>query len=157
MTRAKARRIRSAARDQAGAAMVEFALITPVFLMMLIGVFQMAFWMQNHNAMRSIASDTARYVAVEYQNGNTLPTSNIEAVTRSIAVRSPYGLENGNFDVTVTQSASSRVTGATELKVDMSYQAIDILPFVPLDPLTFSYSRPVFVFGTPSPNPPPTV
>jgi len=52
-------------RSQSGAAIIEFALLGPLFLMMLIGVLQVGIYLQNYNAVQSLASDSARHVMVE--------------------------------------------------------------------------------------------
>ena len=58
-------------RDERGATIVEFALLAPLILGLLLGVVQVSLSAQSYNAMRSIASDTARYAVVELQKENT--------------------------------------------------------------------------------------
>ena len=56
---------RSLLKDRTGSAAIEFGLIAPAFLTMLLGVFQVGVWMQSYNAMRKAITETASSVAVE--------------------------------------------------------------------------------------------
>ena len=54
-----------------------------VMIVMMVGVFQVAVWMQNYNAVRSVVSDTVRFVTVEFQKKNQLTDAQIDAILRS--------------------------------------------------------------------------
>jgi Flp pilus assembly protein TadG len=131
-------------RDNQGAVAVEFAMLAPVFLTMLLGTLLMGMYLQNINALQSAANDTSRQVTVAYQRNNQVESAEIQDIARSVAIRAPYLLDTDRLDVVVEQAASSRVTGATEFNVRFSYQLIG-LPFVPISWLTVDYQRPVFV------------
>ena len=62
-------------RNRDGSVAVEFALVGPILLGMLMGVLQIGIGMQNYNALRGISADTARYAVVNYQTANRLTTS----------------------------------------------------------------------------------
>ena len=131
-------------RDNQGAVAVEFAMLAPVFLTMLLGTLVMGMYLQNINALQSAANDTSRQVTVAYQRNNQVMPAEIQDIARGVAIRAPYLLDTDRLDVVVEQVASSRVTGATEFNVHFSYQLIG-LPFVPISWLTIDYQRPVFV------------
>jgi hypothetical protein len=57
-------------------------------------------------------------------------------------------LKSDSIDITVTKAATSRVNGATEFDIDMSYAESDWLPFADLPALTIRYSRPIFVVAS---------
>jgi Flp pilus assembly protein TadG len=135
----------SLARDDRGAVFVEFALLAPVLIIMMIGVFHVAVYVQNYNAIRSIASDAGRHVMVEYQKGNDLDDLEIRAIVLSLATTSPYLLDSDRLEIDVTRATTSRVTGATEFDVDIEYDMADFLPIVELPALQLTYSRPIFV------------
>lgn len=132
-------------RDTRGAILVEFAIVGPAFVVLLFGVFQAAVWMQNYNAVRSLASDSARKVLIQYQRDNTLSNTQITALVINTAVSAPYMLNGANLDVDVSNAADQRVAGAREIELAIDYDPPIFLPFVPLDQFTVSYSRPVFV------------
>lgn len=136
------------ARDLRGAIAIEFALLAPVLILLMVGVFHMGVYMQNYNAVRSIASDAARYTMVEYQKGNELTTTQIRSVILASAVNTPYMLDSDRLTISVQEVGTSRVTDATELDLDITYVMEDWLPFVTLPATTLTYSRPIFVVET---------
>ena len=132
-------------RDNRGNAIVEFALLAPLFFMMLFGVMQVGVWLQNYNAVQSLASDGARYVMVEYQKNNALSDEQIRTVILGEAVNAPYLLDSDQLTITVDRSAESRVDGASEISLSMNYQLNNFIPFVELPLSSIKYSRPVWV------------
>lgn len=132
-------------RDERGSILIEFAFLAPVIIIAMIGVFQVAFYMQNYNSLRSVASDTARRIMIEYQRENELSVDEISAVARSIAVGNPYRLHTQQLDVEVTQEDTSRIEGAVEYTIALSYTGEDFLPIPGLDALNMTYDRPIFV------------
>jgi Flp pilus assembly protein TadG len=133
------------ARDRTASMAVEFALLAPVFLAMFIGLFQISVYLQNYNAIRSLASDAVRVVTVEFQKDNVLTTDQIESIMLGMAVNTPYMLDTDRIVIDVAQEGTSRVNGATEFDVDITYVEEDWLPFVDLPALTLTYTRPIFV------------
>ena len=136
---------RSLARDRTASMAIEFALLAPVFLTMFVGVFQVSVYMQNHNAIRALASDAVRVVTVEYQKDNILSPAQIESIMLGMAVNAPYMLDTDRITIDVQQEGTSRVNGATEFDIDITYIEEDWLPFVDLPGLTLQYTRPIFV------------
>ncbi len=137
--------IRRLARDRTASMAVEFALLAPVFFTMFIGLFQVSVYLQNYNAVRSLASDAVRVVTVEYQKNNTLSANQIESIMLGMAVNAPYLLDTDRIVIDVQQEGTSRVNGAIEFDIDITYAEEDWLPFVDLPDLTLRYSRPIFV------------
>lgn len=141
MTRAP----RSLAEDQSGSITVEFALIAPAFLMMLLGVFQIGVWMQAYNAMRNAVTETGRNVAVEYQTGNKLSQDQIEDTGFAVATTNPYLLDPDKTTIEVEQPVNQRILGARELKLTLTYQMPTFLSFAGIDGPQIAYSRALFV------------
>ena len=146
--RAFARRLR---RAQGGSAIIEFALLAPLFLTMLFGVMQVGVYLQNYNAVQSLASDGARYVMVEYQKDNALTDEQIRTVLLAEAVNAPYLLDSDRLTITIDRTGTSRVTDATEISIEFDYTLNDFVPGVKIPGSTIEYERPVWVV------PPPTV
>ena len=143
------RKLKPLCRDNSGAALVEFALLGPLLITMMIGVFHMGVYMQNFNAIRSLTSDGARYTMIEYQKGNRLTNQQIEAVLLATAVNAPYNLDTDRITVSARNVATGRVSGAREIDVDIGYTLEDWLPFVKLPATTLTYTRPIFVVDAP--------
>lgn len=133
------------ARDTRAAVLVEFAIIGPAFIVLLFGVFQIGLWMQNYNAVRSIASDAARQVLVQNQRSNKLSEAQIRSLVISTAVGSPYLLHSEDIAVSAPDATNQRVTGAREIDLEITYTPPRILPLVNLSLFDVTYSRPIFV------------
>lgn len=132
-------------RDKTAAVIIEFALLAPMFLVMLFGVFHVGIYLQNYNAVQSAASDGARYAMIEYQKNNNLTDEQLQSIILGIATNSPYFLDTDRFDIVVDRSNTSRVDGATEIDLNITYRRVDLLPGVELPLTVIRYSRSVWV------------
>lgn len=141
-------RARRLAADDRGASAVEFALLAPVFISLMLGVVEVGMYMQNHNAVRSLASDAARFAAVEYQKNNVLSADTLKTNIQAMGTASPYKLNDSRLTVTVTEVSPARVNGAREFDLDISYALPDIIGGTTIDNFTINYSRPLFVLDT---------
>lgn len=139
-----ATRLQNFIQDCRAVTAVEFALLAPIFLSLLLGVLAMGIYLQNINALQSAANDTARQVTVAYQRDIDLQPDTIVTTATSVATSAPYLLDIDRLEVSVASAATSRVTGATEFNLGFSYQLMNI-PLVPMEWMTITYTRPVFV------------
>jgi Flp pilus assembly protein TadG len=137
--------LRRLAANETGASAIEFALLAPVFISLMLGVVEVGLYMQNYNAVRSLASDAARFAAVEYQKNNVVTEDVLEANIKAMGVASPYNLIDAQLTVTVTEVTPARVNGAREFDLDVNYALPDIIGGTTIDNFTVSYSRPLFV------------
>jgi hypothetical protein len=131
-------------RDQRGGVLVEFALLAPALLTLLIGVFQVGVHVQNSNALRNLASDGARWAMVQYQRGNILTTEQVEMGIFAQGTGPKFNLDENRLDVSVTQPVS-RVAGTSEMTISITYDAPTFLGFIDVPELALSYERPVFL------------
>lgn len=134
-------------RDESGAVAVEFGLLGPLFIAMLIGILQVSFAMQAYNAMRNASADAARQTMVQYQTGNRLTRPQISAMANSIAIRAPYLLRGDNLVVTVTDAGVQRVGGAHEFTLVVDYTVPTVLPFMGWMSPELTFTRPIFVIN----------
>jgi Flp pilus assembly protein TadG len=143
-----ARRLR---RSQSGAAIIEFALLGPLFLMLLFGVLQVGIYLQNYNAVQSVASDAARDIMITYQqmdedNSVTAPTDDtLHSTILGVATNPPYFLDTDRLNITVNRAGTSRVTGATEIDLQLVYTLNNFIPGVTLPLSQVTYNRSVWV------------
>lgn len=133
--------------DRCGAAALEFALIGPSLILMLLGIFQVGLGMQNYNALRSATADTARYAVVNYQTSNRLTNAQLEAWARNVATRSPYNLSSDRLLVAVTTPGTQRIAGAAERTITMRYVIPSVVSIMGLGDITINYARPVFLLS----------
>ena len=142
-----ARAVTSLRKDSSGASAVEFALLAPVFMMLLFGVLQAGVWLQNYNAVRSATLDASRQVLIEYQKDNSLSDEQIRRVVLARATTAPYFLNSDNLTVTIDRKLTTRVAGTTEMDVELRYTIDSFLPFAELPGGVVEYERPLFVVG----------
>ena len=136
-----ARRI---SRDEGGSTIVEFALLAPVIIGLLFGIFQVGLSMQSYNAMRSVTSDTARYAVVEYQKKNEVTNAALKTYAEDLGKGSRYNLQS-NFTATVVDAGTQRVAGATEKTMTVTYTPPAVMPLIPWTSYQLSFTRPIFV------------
>lgn len=132
-------------KDERGGAVIEFALLAPVFIGLFLGVLQIGLGMQSYNALRNVTADVAREAVIQYQTSNKITASQMETAASSTAISSPYLLDSNSLSVSVTQPATQRVTGATEFQIAIAYQIPTILPFFEFAAPRITHTRPIFV------------
>lgn len=139
------RRMASLVRDPRGSAAIEFAIIAPVLITMLFGVLQIGLGMQQYNALRSVAAETARYAAVERQKGVTYVALDVQNRARTIATGTPYGLLGTRLTTTAVTATTQRVSGATEYTLTLRYNVPSFLGIMGMGEIPITFTRPVFV------------
>lgn len=135
-------------RDENGAATVEFALLGPVMITLMLGVLQVGIAMWSYNSLRAIASDSARYAVINYQASSKLNNSQIQQFARTTAISTPYGLNDAQLTITVENATTQRVTNAKELTLSINYTVPTLLAIIGVGDIPMSFSRPIFVIGT---------
>jgi Flp pilus assembly protein TadG len=136
--------IRRLALDVQGGSVIEFGLLAPVMMVLLLGILWVGIQMQSYNELRSVASDVGRYTAVQYQKSNKLTTDQIAAQAASMATNPPYNLAGDHLDVTVTELASP-VAGARQFQISLSYTSWFDFQSLGLGSPTQTYNQTVFV------------
>ena len=133
------------ARDIRGGTIVEFALLAPVFLGLLLGVLQIGLGMQSYNALRGVTADVARNTVVEYQVSNKVSSAQIRQQALATAIAEPYMLQADALRVRVSEPADQRVDGATEFEMAIEYDVPSVTTLMGFAAPTISYTRPIFV------------
>ena len=136
--------LRDLRRDERGSTIIEFAILGPVIIGMLLGLIQLGISMQAYNSLRGVASDTARYAVVEYMKENKITDAAIRTQALTIARSSPYMLDN-TVDITITPVATPRVHGTHEKTLTITYTPPDVMPFFGFTSGQMTFSRPIFV------------
>jgi len=137
--------LRAIRLDSTGAAALEFALVGPALIAMLLGVMQIGVGMQNYNALRNVSTEVARYAMVQYATGNNLTNDQLNAYAYNVSENAPYLLQDSRLVAKVTDAATQRVTGATEKTLKLDYQIPSLLDSMGLHGPRITYSRPLFL------------
>jgi len=135
------------ARNQRGGAAIEFALLAPIFIALMMGVVEVGIYMQNYSAVRSLATDASRFAAVEYQKNNQITESTLETNIRSMAIASPYNLNDDRLTVAVNEVSPSPINGARQFSLTLTYDLPDIVGGTSIDNISIDYSRQLFVLA----------
>ena len=134
-------------RDSSGSTLVEFAILAPVFLGLMIGVLQIGTYMQNYTAVRSLASDAARFAAVQFQKSNNLSTGDLESDIVAMGATTPYNLTAEHLAVDVSEVSPSDVDGSRKFDMQITYQVPTYMSGVGFKDITLTYSRPLYVIA----------
>jgi Flp pilus assembly protein TadG len=140
--------LRNLRRSRDGAAAVEFALIAPLLITLMLGVFQAGIWMGTYNSMRSVANDTGRWVTVQYQLGNRKTNIDIAVEARRRATTAPYSLASAGVTTYVSDAPTQSIDKVTEKTLKVVYNMPNIMQFAGMQDFQISYSRSIFVKST---------
>jgi Flp pilus assembly protein TadG len=106
--------------DQAGGAALEFAILGPVFLMFLIGVFQVAWAMYCANSVRYALHNSARALVLN----PAMTAGDFQSLVRSAVTP----LANENVSISLTKTYPSAGLQLAQATATYSYQIV--VPFV---------------------------
>ena len=117
------KRFRRWRQREDGQAMVEFALILPIFLLILCGIIDFGWLFYNQLTLNNACREGARYAVV-----NTADNADTQAIINHIENVSSNVFANDGVEITVTYSAPSNPTSG-DVTVNMS---ADISFFTPV-------------------------
>lgn len=100
-------RVVRAIRQDGGASAVEFALVFPVFILMVLGIFEISRALWTNSLLNYAVQAAARCGAVD----STTCGSSTDTVTYAVQNSSPLTVPSGDFTAS-TQSCGSQVTVA---------------------------------------------
>ena len=130
-------------RDARGSAVVEFGLLAPVVIAMMLGVLQLGIAVQNYNAVRSVAGDVARHAMVQFTVGQPMTDQGMIDYATGIGEAAPYLLTSPT--VQVTDVASPQVANTIEKTLTITYQVPTVFGMLGVRGPHLSYSRPIIV------------
>ncbi len=135
-------------KDCTGSAVVEFALLAPVIVVLMLGSLQMGMWMHGHNALRSLASETARHATIQYQKGSRIDNIAMANWARNRAASSAYGFQIANVSTSVIDDGTQTITGVTRKNLTLNYRMPSIMKIAGLGTIELTFTRPIFVKST---------
>jgi Flp pilus assembly protein TadG len=125
-------------RRPAGQAMVEFALVAPMFFLLLFGIIEAGRFIFYYETLSHATREGARYAIVNGENSFS-PTGpphqpGGEAVISRVKATA-YGVPGNAITVTPTWNPANNERGTT-VTVQASYTYSSLIPLVPLPPIT---------------------
>ena len=131
--------------DKRGSALIEFAILAPALIGMMLGIMYVGLQMMSYNALRSISSDVARYTLVEYQKETFKPgVTDIEEKALAIAINAPYSLDDDNLSVAVTKP-NSDISGTDKFTATITYTPYNPVKFLGVNGPTMVETRSIYV------------
>jgi Flp pilus assembly protein TadG len=131
--------------QERGAVIVEFALLAPVLIAMMLGILQIGFAVQNYNAVRNVSADVARATMISYIDGHPMTNDSIILLSQQTAEGAPYLLSPSRLTVDAQDVATPQVTGTTEKTLTITYRIPTIVDSFGLRGPQISYSRALIV------------
>jgi len=116
-------------RSRCGATAVEFAMVAPIFLIMVIGVFELGRAMWIRASMQYAVEEAARFAIVN----TSASTSTLASYAATAYSSSGINISGATF--TATQATTS---GLTYVTIIGSYNFSVIVPLVPIPDITLS-------------------
>lgn len=136
--------LRRLATCTTGSTAIEFAALGPLFILLMLCVFQFATAIQAYNGLSGAVADLQRAIVVQSQVGTNLTTTQIQTNANGIATSKPYYLKSSLLSTTVALASPQRVSGATEYQVTMTY-SVPVMVFPSMTPFKFTYKRAIFI------------
>lgn len=134
-------------KDEDGSTIVEAAILLPLIITMLVGVFQAGTYLQAQNAVRSLSGEMSRYMAIEAQKNNYLTNEQIEVKAYSLAVTAPYMLQSSDLEVYVNDEETQSMDRVRKVDVNLVYEVPNYIGIIDIPILTLDYTRSVFLPG----------
>ena len=100
--------------------------------------------MQSYNALRSVAADTGRYTAVQYQKINNISNIDMATWARNRAINT-YLFHSAKISTDVTDAANQQIVGVTEKTLTLTYSYKSFLGVIGVGDKNVTFSRPIFV------------
>jgi len=126
----------------AGQAMVEFAMVSAVFLLLLFGIMLMTLTVYDYNTVCSAAREAVRYAVVHSPaSANPATTAQIQ----QIAINNAVNLIPSGLTVTVSWPTDAKLTSQKDALVTVSYSYQLAVPFLSSVAMTVSSSSQMLV------------
>ncbi len=113
---------------QKGNVVFEFALVFPLFALVLLGLVDVSRAMLTYNTLTHASEVAARFASV--RSGTSSSPATTGTITNRV-IQSGVGLEPDKVDVTATWSPSNS-RGST-VRVEVAYEFTPVTPFIPWD------------------------
>lgn len=131
--------------DKRGSALIEFAILAPALIGMMLGIMFIGLQVMSYNSLRSISSDVARYTLVEYQKTAFKPgVTEIREQALAIALNPPYSFDDDDLSIAVTKP-NSDISGTEKFTATITYTPYNPVEFMGVPGPTMVETRSIYV------------
>ena len=138
---------RTLAQDRRGSTVVEFALVGPVVVLMVMAALELGMALRANAALRDLIGWAGREAVVSYQlvaSGGQTKTQ-IEEAIRSRAASGGYKLGNGTLRPVVTIVRDTSLLTVNRVNIHLTYAYRISLPLVPDQTVNMDFDRTFYV------------
>ncbi|RMD81394.1 MAG: hypothetical protein D6815_11910 [Candidatus Dadabacteria bacterium] len=126
-------KVAAARRRQRGTSLVEFALLIPVFMMIVVGIVDLGRAVWAKSSLGYLAGETARYAAMHSARSNDPATAG--DISKYVEQRA-VGLNPKHLKVATTWAPNNAPGGV--VRINLTYDFRFITPLIPTDQLTLT-------------------
>lgn len=148
-------------RDERGSTLIEFALVSPMVVMLLMAALEFGLALRANAGLRDLAGAAGREAVVSYQlqsGNNAMGPTILKSYIEDQAKQGKYNLQNGTLTVTVTNTQDSTLLTVNRVNIQLTYKYPLSIPFLNKQTIDMGIDRTFFVpnASTPPPSPSPS-
>jgi Flp pilus assembly protein TadG len=138
-------------RCQRGSTAVEFALVSPLVIMLILAALEFGMAFRANAGLRNLAGWAGRGAIVATQverNGESVDTAAVRASIIAEAARKSYNLGSGVLAVTVSNTQDTSLLTVHRIRVRLVYTHPISVPFLPVSSVPMTVDRTFFAPNT---------
>lgn len=140
-------RLRRLVRDQRGSALIEFALVSPMVILLIMAALQFGLSLRANAGLRDLAGWAGREAVVSYQltSDPVIGPEQLRTMITQRAQHPRYNLTDGTLNVTVTSVADTTLLTVNRVRIRISYGYPMSIPLLPRMTVPLSVDRTFYV------------
>lgn len=132
-------------RNEHGSTVVEFALICPMLIAVMLSVLEVGEALRSNTGVRDLLGWAGRRAVVARQNNTAITTAALNNEIRAEAVKRYYNIETARLTVQSSIVPNVALITVDEVRIDLTYSHPLSVPFVPITSIPISVSRTFYV------------
>lgn len=136
-------------RDQRGSALIEFALVSPMVVMLILAALEFGMALRANAGLRELAGEAGRDALISYQivgdEDGFMGSEELADDIRDKAATAKYNLNNGTLGVDVEVTDNTSLLTVQEVHVTLTYDYPISLPFIRGQTINLAVDRTFFV------------
>lgn len=143
--------IRRLKRDDRGSTVVEFAMISPLVILLILAALEFGMALRANAGLRNLAGWAGRAAIVATQvdrNGESVDTAAVRTRIITESARQSYNLGRGVLGVTVTNVQDTSLLTVHRIRIRLVYTHPISVPFLPVTSVPMQVDRTFFAPNT---------
>ena len=140
-------RLRHLIRDRRGSALIEFALVSPMVIILIMAALQFGLSLRANAGLRDLAGWAGREAVVSYQvaSDGAIGAEQLRSNIIARAQHPRYNLTDGALTVGVTSTADTTLLTVNRVRIQLSYGYPLSIPLLPAITIPLTVDRTFFV------------